>query len=560
MKTSLQVLRCQLLSVLVILVLPAGLVTSAQDFHPSPPPQDRVSMAAPQSAPLPAPAGAPPDWPQSEGSGSTDWSAQGGGVATGIIQPSAALGQPGGRSDPGPSGNAGPAHSADTVTGPNTVSPSRVGPAPVRAGAANQNQNQAPPQKQAPLRAPPQNPGPGPVNPVSVNRAHSPDSEAPPSRPRPADPPRGEASSAGQGAADSGSAPTPVLAPPTARGDVLGLPPARTPDPRDQRAEEPTDLSEPSSLLPSSSSLADTVLERTLGGHAPTTPELAPPHAITLREVHEPPTQELQTQPEAPPPNEPLPLALSPSPPAPTGLAPEPSNEPRPVSPTVTVANHTTAEEIVATGSDPPHAVTPQGNATDDDAPFGGWPGNATDGDLLVNSSSAQGLPPPFPSSSSDNGNSSSDPAAASTDSGNFLNRQVPATTRGPGNGSGPALDSPLARATICLSKMDIVWIVLAISVPVSSCSVLLTICCMRRKKKSASQENNLSYWNNAITMDYFSRHAVELPREIQSLETAEEQETCLPPNGDYSDSGVVLVNPFCQETLFINRDKASDI
>ncbi len=39
-----------------------------------------------------------------------------------------------------------------------------------------------------------------------------------------------------------------------------------------------------------------------------------------------------------------------------------------------------------------------------------------------------------------------------------------------------------------------------------------------------------------------------------------QEQETCLPPNGDYSDSGVVLVNPFCQETLFINRDKASDI
>lgn len=106
---------------------------------------------------------------------------------------------------------------------------------------------------------------------------------------------------------------------------------------------------------------------------------------------------------------------------------------------------------------------------------------------------------------------------------------------------------------------MDIVWLVLAISVPVSSCSVLFTVCCMRKKKKSATQENNLSYWNDAITMDYFTRHAVELPREIQSLET-EEQETFLPPNGDYSDSGVVLVNPFCQETLFINRDKASDI
>lgn len=44
----------------------------------------------------------------------------------------------------------------------------------------------------------------------------------------------------------------------------------------------------------------------------------------------------------------------------------------------------------------------------------------------------------------------------------------------------------------------------------------------MRRKKKSSSQENNLSYWNNAITMDYFNRHAVELPREITSLDNAE--------------------------------------
>ncbi|KAF3836310.1 hypothetical protein F7725_028868 [Dissostichus mawsoni] len=125
-----------------------------------------------------------------------------------------------------------------------------------------------------------------------------------------------------------------------------------------------------------------------------------------------------------------------------------------------------------------------------------------------------------------------------------------------PGNSSGPTVDSPMSRFTICLSRMDIVWIVLAITVPVSSCSVLLTVCCMRRKKKSSSQENNLSYWNNAITMDYFSRHAVELPREIHSLES-EDHDTCLPPNGDYSSSSVVLVNPFCQETLFINRDKA---
>ncbi|KAF5901791.1 transmembrane protein, partial [Clarias magur] len=38
------------------------------------------------------------------------------------------------------------------------------------------------------------------------------------------------------------------------------------------------------------------------------------------------------------------------------------------------------------------------------------------------------------------------------------------------GNQSGPDFDSADNRATICLTKMDIVWVVLAISVPVSSC------------------------------------------------------------------------------------------
>uniref|UniRef100_A0A7N4NS26 Transmembrane protein 108 n=1 Tax=Sarcophilus harrisii TaxID=9305 RepID=A0A7N4NS26_SARHA len=122
--------------------------------------------------------------------------------------------------------------------------------------------------------------------------------------------------------------------------------------------------------------------------------------------------------------------------------------------------------------------------------------------------------------------------------------------------------DKPQHRPTICLSKMDIVWVILAISVPISSCSVLLTVCCMRRKKKTSNPENNLSYWNNAITMDYFNRHAVELPREIQSLETSEDQlsEPRSPANGDYRGSGIVLVNPFCQETLFVGSDQVSEI
>ncbi|XP_061661905.1 transmembrane protein 108 [Syngnathoides biaculeatus] len=138
--------------------------------------------------------------------------------------------------------------------------------------------------------------------------------------------------------------------------------------------------------------------------------------------------------------------------------------------------------------------------------------------------------------------------------------RVPPAThdPRGANGSSGPAPDStPSSRVAVCLSRMDVVWIVLAVGVPVSTCSVLLTVCCMRRRKKSSGQESNLSYWNNAITMDYFSRHAVELPREIHTLES-EEHDSCLPPNGEYGAGSVVLVNPFCQESLFINRDKAA--
>ncbi|XP_008764812.2 transmembrane protein 108 isoform X1 [Rattus norvegicus] len=153
-----------------------------------------------------------------------------------------------------------------------------------------------------------------------------------------------------------------------------------------------------------------------------------------------------------------------------------------------------------------------------------------------------------------------------STATGNFLNRLVPAGTWKPGTVANISHvaegDKPQHRATICLSKMDIAWVILAISVPISSCSVLLTVCCMRRKKKTANPENNLSYWNNAITMDYFNRHAVELPREIQSLETSEDQlsEPRSPANGDYRDTGMVLVNPFCQETLFVGNDQVSEI
>ncbi|KAG8442837.1 hypothetical protein GDO86_011593 [Hymenochirus boettgeri] len=156
---------------------------------------------------------------------------------------------------------------------------------------------------------------------------------------------------------------------------------------------------------------------------------------------------------------------------------------------------------------------------------------------------------------------------AGYTATGNFLNRLVPAGTWKPGvpgNISHVTEEGshPQHKETICLGKMDLAWIILAVSVPISSCSVLLTVCCMRRKKKASNPENNLSYWNNAITMDYFNKHAVELPREIQSLETSEDRmsEPRSPANGDYRNSGMVLVNPFCQETLFSGHEQISEI
>lgn len=73
---------------------------------------------------------------------------------------------------------------------------------------------------------------------------------------------------------------------------------------------------------------------------------------------------------------------------------------------------------------------------------------------------------------------SSSTSTAGSTATGNFLNRLVPAGTWKPGvQGNISHVtegDKPQHRATICLSKMDIAWIILAISVPISSCCKLI--------------------------------------------------------------------------------------
>lgn len=56
---------------------------------------------------------------------------------------------------------------------------------------------------------------------------------------------------------------------------------------------------------------------------------------------------------------------------------------------------------------------------------------------------------------------------------------RMPSTPRGhgaSGNQSGPDVNTAESRATICLTKMDIVWVVLAITVPVSSCCEYLAL------------------------------------------------------------------------------------
>lgn len=443
-------------------------------------------MDAPRSGPLPAPTPGHLEWHQ-EGSSSGEWSPQGGAEPINIILPTAALSSLG---LPQTTHNPDAAslthkdlliHAAATVS-PTTVSSASIKPRPVSPSPVSQ----------------PWHPRPDAVNQghkpnlVRVVQGHSLDTvstnqaSSSPRSPSPAVPHR-VVESAARGAPSSALAPVP--SPASKRGDALGpelaIPPAPTHqvEPQELRVEEPTDASQqdattelqPSSLNSSSSSVeVDPALGLTLREHAQATPELALPHAITLREVHnEPPTMELVTEPkggsvppaQSPPENPPSSAPTPSSTPALT-LEPSPKTQPNPILiPTNhTVTNDTAAEEDNDGGVLLP-ALHPQGNATDY-VPRGPWVGNLTaDGSLHPNGSLTE-----EPSSQ---GNSSSSSELPSTASGNFLNRLVPATTRDPwvpGNSSGPALDSPLSRATICLSKMDIVWIVLAISVPVSSC------------------------------------------------------------------------------------------
>ncbi|KAG7455396.1 hypothetical protein MATL_G00256120 [Megalops atlanticus] len=312
--------------------------------------------------------------------------------------------------------------------------------------------------------------------------------------------------------------------PGTSRGDMLeSLGPLQG----KLSVEEPADLGGPH---PASN--LSTTLEQEHRGLAQSLVGQARPHVIALREVHpSPATPQLAKE---------------------RSLTEMPNSAPpSPVStPTSPSLSHTAAGSDITV-----HSTTgaPTINITDS-------------GSSLDNGTGSAPLPPPDGAPSPSRGGEPPVRDGSSTvgPTGGLLDRLFPAVTGGPGglggpsNHTDPSLAPPHPSPALCLSRVEVIWMVLAISVPVASCSVLLTVCCMRtrKKKKASGQESSLSYWNDAITMDYFSRHAVELPREIQPLETAEEQETFLSPNGDYMDNGMVLVNPFCQETLFISREK----
>ncbi|KAK2859645.1 hypothetical protein Q5P01_004265 [Channa striata] len=516
MKTSLQILRCQLLSVLAFLAMPVGLVSSAQGLYLSQTPQDSVSMAPAHSNPLFPPKPPHLDWYQ-DGSSSGEWSPKGGIQPSNIMLPNVALHRSAWLHNTQTSSmvlEVPPIHDTNTVT-PNTVSTESHMNQPLESSSDIVDQGH--------IRKL-----------VSVLRAHNPvtvgTNQASSSSPKfPSTViPNIDVESTARGA------PNPLARISSSGSDRRDALTANHVEP--QNVKEPADPSQyvadlrASSLLFSSIDGAPALGLRKLRG----VPEGAARYTVNLREVRE--VSEQQSSSVSP--------AISP--PHSTPVSTEaPSTELSFKTTVISNSNASTGE--TSTGG---YSLDVRGNSTDGLHRGDLLVNQTADGRLLSNSSTE---------GASAQGNSSE---ASSSASGNFLNRQVPATTQDPwaaGNSSGPTVDPPPSRMEICLSRMDIVWIVLAISVPVSSCSVLLTVCCMRRKKKSSSQENNLSYWNNAITMDYFSRHAVELPREIHTLES-EEHDTCLPPNGDYSGSSVVLVNPFCQETLFINRDKASAI
>lgn len=417
-------------------------MSSAQELYLSQTSRDPDSMAAAHSSPLSGPEPSPLDLHQ-EGSSSGEWSSKGGTQPSNIILPTVVL-HP--LALPRPAQTSSPTHDDPPIHDASTVS-------------AESHVNR-------PLEPSFDVVSPGHMhklvrvtqvhNPVTVSTNQASSSVLKP--PSTAVPHTDVGSTARE-------APALMSSSESDRGDTLA---SQHVEPQKFSVEEPTDPSrqrvpdlERASLSSPSMMNADPAAGLKLREHARGASEPSAHHTITLREVHsatEPPTDVLVIEPK----DSVTPVESPPEKLTSTTSTPALSTEPelKTPNPTITPNNHSAAPNETTTEED--RGLGVQGNGTDN-APLEHWLGNVTAyGGLLPNSSSVEEAP--------GQGNSSEPPSTAS---GNFLNRLVPATTEDPwtpDNSSGPTVDSPLSRMTICLSRMDIVWIVLAISVPVSSC------------------------------------------------------------------------------------------
>lgn len=236
-------------------------------------------------------------------------------------------------------------------------------------------------------------------------------------------------------------------------GHGEGVQPRLSPE---HRVEEPTGpLSlqstpalKPSSLFSSSSSSLSSLnpasADRFLRERAQTNDEAAQPHSITLREAHPLPGEDPT---EA--------LAVVPSPISDTAVTSTTTN-----TPTDKMTSDTTTPDS--------NVTAPAGNVTDT---FGS---SQTSTEPTVEEQTLSSVGNSTQEASSNTAENStageSSPDVRSHSKGSApttVSRQVPWV---PGNQSGPALDPSHSQPAICLGKIDIVWVVLAISVPVSSC------------------------------------------------------------------------------------------
>lgn len=409
----------------VLALLAVGLVSSAQELYFSQTSQDSVSMAPDHSAPLVPPQPPHPDWPQ-EGSSSGEWSSKGGIQLSNSILPAVEV-HPSSwhriTQTPSMSLQVPPNPDTDTVT-PNTVSPESQRNQPLKSSSDTANQGHMNKLVWAPQ-------GHNPVS-LSVNQASS-SSKFP-----------GTAIPNIDVESVSG-APNPLalIFSSGSDGGAAHVEPLNAKELTDPR-------SVPDQQLSSRSIHGDPARDGLkLREHA----QGAAHHTITLREVHavsEPPTEELSIQ------SEKSSDAPSQSPTSTTSTAAVPAaSSIKMLNPTV-IPNNSSASEtttaayihfVPANSTDSP--LVNMWNVTAEEAP-------------LSNSSSAEEAPA--------QGNRSE---VLSTASRNFSNRLVPATTKDPStpnNSSDPTVDSPQSQKSICLSNMVFVWIVVAISVLVSSC------------------------------------------------------------------------------------------